>query len=129
MVALSADYQEIEEFLETTRDNTGKCPNIVNQNMVANPKNNPLSMKYLAFAWDVSKNRPRAAYLELVEQEGKSAFILNKELVTGYVKPPQEKNLNSVIDCRVSAWRIYTPERMFIKDRMKKYVNQHVVVT
>ena len=41
----------------------------------------------------------------------------------------EKKNLKSVIDCRESARSWYTPKRMFIYDRMEKYLTKYVSVS
>ena len=115
--------------LDTTQDLTGKRPNIVNQNTTTKNIHNPLSMKHLCFAWDVSKNRPRSAYLETVENDGKSAYVLQKELETGIIRPVGAKSMTSVIDCRATALKIFTPEKLFVIDRIKVYVAQNVCIS
>ena len=66
--ALSADYREVNVYLQTMQQVASKRVNVVNQYTKNDNSINPISMKYLAFAWGVSKNRPRQAYLDHAAQ-------------------------------------------------------------
>ena len=85
-------------------------------------------MKSLAFAWGVGKNRPREAYSEMVLQNGTSKYKL-KQQQSNHSTGNTATGWKSVIDCRESARSVYTPKRLFVYDRMNKYIEEHITVS